>query len=290
MYFWFLHTRRHTSYKQQKYQRELSFTNRSCYSDSTLMSRAAAASATKAGQKAALKEKAQTHTADLAMGLTSTMKKAMAGDTLLCTVCRATALGPNTSCECPGGRSKPAADYDPKVELLAAALERQKLSQKSKMAAGAARQGKVQATKAKQASERDADAAGLDLSTMDMVDLTFPAGQKLGMSIEKHAVRAVTEEGAAVELKVERGWVIRKVNGEDAPPAKAAIMKLCAAAMKTGLLTITFQFPLEAGQAHCSACDKFVDASEFDGATHGIEQGPGKQVCYSCEEYGDMFG
>ena len=37
-----------------------------------------AASATKGAQKAALRDKAATHAADLAMGLTSTMKKRMA--------------------------------------------------------------------------------------------------------------------------------------------------------------------------------------------------------------------
>ena len=50
----------------------------------------AAATAAKGAQKAALKDKAEGHAADLAMGLTSTMKKAMAGDTLLCSVCGAT--------------------------------------------------------------------------------------------------------------------------------------------------------------------------------------------------------
>ena len=90
------------------------------------MSRAAAASATKGAQKAALKEKAETHAADLAMGLTSTMKKLMAADTLLCTVCQATQLGPKDKCNCPGGRSKPPADYDAKHELLAAAMAREK--------------------------------------------------------------------------------------------------------------------------------------------------------------------
>ena len=56
-----------------------------------------------------------------------------------------------------------------------------------------------------------------------------------------------------------------------------------------GELKITFQFPLEEGQQHCSACDKFVEAAEFEGASVGLDAGPGKQVCASCEEYGDMF-
>lgn len=254
------------------------------------MSRAAVATATKGAQKAAMKDKAATHAEDLAMGLTSTMKKAMAGDTLLCMACGATQLGPIMACDCPGGRTKPPADYDCKKELLAAALERSKLSQKSKMAAGAAQQSSVQAAKAKSKAEKDTMAAELDLSTQDMLELTFEPG-KLGMSIEKNCVCAVAEDGAAAALKVQAGWVIRKVNGEEAPASKAGIMKAAAAAMKAGQLVFTFQFPLEDGKYHCVACDKFVDAAEFDGATKGLDEaGPGKQVCAACEEFGDMFG
>ena len=182
-----------------------------------LMSRAAAATATKGAQKAALKEKAATHAADLAMGLTSTMKKQMAGDTLLCRACQATALGPKTVCECPGGRTKPAvriwdsnrapsrhrkthttspriararisvlqADYDAKVELLAAAMARDKTRKDAARGASAAQQASVQAAKAKNKAERDnSDAlAELDLSALDMVDVVFEPGTKLGMSI-----------------------------------------------------------------------------------------------------------
>jgi len=100
----------------------------------------------------------------------------------------------------------------------------------------------------------------------------------------------VAADGAAAAAKVEAGWVIRKVGNADAPPQKQAIMKLAAAAIKAGQLKMTFQFALEAGQHHCSACDKFIDGGEFDGATNGLDAGPGKQVCASCEEYGDMFG
>ena len=146
------------------------------------MSRAAAASATKGAQKAALKDKAATHAADLAMGLTSTMKKQMAGDTLLCMVCHATTLGPKTACECPGGRTKPAADYDPKVELLAAAMARDKARKDAARGASAAQQGAVQAAKAKAKSEKDASdgLAELDISDIDMIDKEFEPGVKLG--------------------------------------------------------------------------------------------------------------
>ena len=253
------------------------------------MSRAAAATASKGAQKAALKDKAATHAADLAMGLTATMKKAMAGDLLLCMACRATQLGPLSVCGCVGGRTKPPSGYDAKIELLAAAMERQKIATKSKMAAGAAQQPSVQAAKAKSKAEKEHDAANLDLSTQDMVDVDFEPG-KLGMSIEKNCVSGVADDGAAAALKVLLGWVIRKINGEDMPANRAVIMKQAAAAMKAGKLTITFQCPLEDGLHHCTACDKFVGESEFEGATKGLDAGPGKQVCAGCEEYGDMFG
>ena len=197
-----------------------------------------------------------------------------------------------TACECPGGRTKNFDGETQKRLLLAAALERQKLSQKQKMAAGAAAQSSVRQEKEKRKAAKDtADAlAELDLSAMDMVEVTFEPG-KLGMSIEKNGVKDVAPDGAAAAAAVKAGWVIRKVGEEDAPPDKGKIMRLCAAAMKGGgKLTITFQMPLEEGHQHCSACDKFLDPVEFDGATNGLETGAGTQVCCSCEEYGDMFG
>lgn len=255
------------------------------------MSRAAAATASKGAQKVALKEKAATHAGDLAMGLTSTMKKLMAGDTLICMVCRATTMGSGAGpgkCECPGGRSKPAADYDAKVELLEAAVGREKTRKDAVKGASAAQQGSVQAAKEKKKADKELDGlADLDLGSFDMVEITFEPG-KLGMGLEKNAVCSIADGGAAAALKVRVGWVVRKVNGDDAPPNKAAIMKLAAAAMKAGQLTFTFQQPLEDGQHHCVGCDKFIDAAQFDGATNDLEAGPGKQTCYSCEEYAEM--
>ena len=259
------------------------------------MSRAAAASATKGAQKAAIKDKAASHAADLAMGLTSTMKKQMAGDTLLCMVCQATALGPKMACECAGGRTKPAADYDAKVELLAAAMARDKSRKDAARGAASANQGAVQAAKAKSKAERDTvdGLADLDLTSLDMVDKVFEPGVKLGMSIERNCVSSVAEEGAAAERKVQAGWVIRKVNGTDAPANKEKLMKLCAGAMKGGgTVTLTFQTPLEAEgtSTFCKDCDKFLETSAFDGATNGIDSSAGVRVCVSCEEYADMFG
>ena len=174
------------------------------------MSRAADLANRKGGQKAALAEKSASHAADLAMGLTSTMQKAIKADTLLCTVCGATALGPMTACQCSGGRSKPDGGYCCKRQLLDAAQARSKESQKAKMNAGAANQGAVAAAKAKAKLEKGNDAADLDLSTQDLCEITFAPG-KLGMSIEKNCACAVAEGGNAAQLKVQAGWVIRKV-------------------------------------------------------------------------------
>jgi hypothetical protein len=241
-----------------------------------------------------MKDKAEEHANDLAMGLTSTMKKLMGADTLICMSCKATALGGGPggdACSCPGGKQKPPADYDPKHELLAAAMAREEARKKAVKGQSAAQQGAVQAAKAKRNAEKDlSDLSNLDLGTMDLVDVAFEPG-KLGMGIEKNAVASVAADGAAEKLKVKVGWVIRKVNGDDAPTNKTGIMKLAAAAMKSGQLTVTFQYPLEDGNQHCSACDKFMDASQFEGVSEerGLGVGPGKQMCYGCEEYADMF-
>jgi hypothetical protein len=166
------------------------------------MSRAAAATASKGAQKVALKEKASTHAADLAMGLTSTMKKLMAGDTLICIVCRATTMGDGSGpgkCECPGGRTKPAPDYDPKVELLAAATGREQARKDVKKGESAAQQGAVLAAKEKKKANKELDSlADLDLGSFDMVDIAFEPG-KLGMGLERHAVCSVAEGGAVYQ-------------------------------------------------------------------------------------------
>lgn len=254
------------------------------------MSRAAAATSQKGAQKAAMKDKAATHAADLAMGLTSTMKKLMASDTLLCMSCHATALGPKLSCGCPGGRTKPPADYDAKNELLAAAMAREKARKDGTRGAAAAQQGSVQAAKAKSKAERDNvdGLADLDLSSLDLVDVEFEPGVKLGMSIERNCVKEVAADGTAEQKKVRVGWVLRKVNGTEVPPSKEKIMQLCAKGMKSGNLTITFQTPLDDDAPYyCKDCDKFLATDAFEGATNGPDAGPGVAVCVSCEEYAD---
>ena len=261
------------------------------------MSRAAASTAKKGAQKAAIKEKNEIHAADLAMGMTKDIKKLMAADTLLCMCCKATQLGGGPGgdkCTCPGGKQKPPADYDCKAELCAAAIAREEARKKAVKGQSAAAQGAVRAAKDKQKAERDLnDLSNLDVRDLagDLIDKAFEPG-KLGMGIEANCVASVAADGAAEKLEVKVGWVIRKVNGDEAPNNKAGIMKLAAAAMKTGQLKITFQHPLEDDKIHfCCACDKFLEASEFDGVSeaHALEMGPGKQMCYGCEEYADMF-
>jgi len=258
-----------------------------------LMSRASASLERKGAQKAMLKEKASEHAADLAMGLTSTMKKLIAGDSLICITCRATVLGNGCGpgkCECSGGRTKPSDDYDPKEALLNAAMSREKVRKDAVKGASAANQVVVAADKEKKKAGRGLDdLADLDLSSVDMVEIVFEAG-KLGMALEKHAVSSVADGGAAAALKVKAGWVIRKVNDDDMPPDKAIIMKHAAAAMKAGSMTITFQQPLEDGKHHCIGCDKFIDAAQFDGAKNDLGAGPGRQTCCSCEEFADFCG
>lgn len=71
----------------------------------------------KEAQKAAVAAKKAEHAADLAMGLNATMAKVIKSDTLLCTQCGASQLGPIV-CECKGGRQKPGAGYCCKRQLL----------------------------------------------------------------------------------------------------------------------------------------------------------------------------
>lgn len=249
----------------------------------------------KQASKSAQKDKASTHAADLAMGLTSTMQKAMRGDSVICTACEATVLGPKLACECAGGRSKPGADYDPKMVLFKAATARQAAGHQAKMSANAAAQSQVQAAKAKRAAAKEVDGLeDLDLGAMalaartDMKSAAFEPGAKLGFALERNAVCRVADGEAAAAAGVCVGWVVRQVNGAEAPANKAALMKAAAAAMKGGPVTLTFQTPAEAGAQFCKDCDKFVEAASFDGAQ--LEKGPGKQVCSSCEEYAEMFG
>ena len=243
----------------------------------------------KADDKAQMKEKANQKEWELANGITKPVKQAMNADKLLCMECKATQLGP-TKCECVGGRRPPTGGYaesaQGQLDLAAAAKVRLSAQSVATKAAQAAAQGSVQKAKEKAKAGKLVDDLGnLDLSQLDFMEIEFHPG-KLGFSIERNAVTAVTEGGPADEKKVKVGWVIRKVQGEDAPSDKAKLMKMAAAAMKQGPTTFVFQTPLEDDTHFCKDCDKFVSIADFDDGA--LDAGPGKQVCYSCSEYADM--
>ena len=172
-----------------------------------------------------------------------------------------------------------------------------RLARKAEAARVAAEEAAARAAEeeAKRAAAKEVDGLeDLDLGAMalaarsDMKSAAFEPGAKLGFALERNAVCRVADGEAAAAAGVCVGWVVRQVNGAEAPANKAALMKAAAAAMKGGPVTLTFQTPAEAGAQFCKDCDKFVEAASFDGAQ--LEKGPGKQVCSSCEEYAEMFG
>jgi len=144
----------------------------------------------KAVQKVACKEKAVKHAADLAMGLTREMQKIIKEDTLICSACGATSLGPEIKCSCPGGKTRPGDGYDAAPQLLEAAKQRHAIVVKGKMVANAARQGSVVAAKAKKKEEKALDGlADLDLSTLDYCEVRDAAAWWL-----RHGLRVLTCE------------------------------------------------------------------------------------------------
>jgi len=253
------------------------------------MSRAAASKASKEAGKANAHIKAEQKEREKSLGLNGTIKSAIGADVLMCKACGATQLGP-TKCECSGGRVKPAPDDDGLAELIAAA--------KVRMAANseANRQEtmrKSEAVAKERANKKDArEEAANDLTAEYYGDdgvecfqiVEFGIG-KLGMDIEKNAISKITE-GQAVELKVAPGWVIHRVNGEDVPADKKAIVKAVSSGMKAPPVKIGFRVPLTDGFAHCTACNKFFSTDKFEEAQ--LQKGPGKQMCGSCEEFADM--
>ena len=112
--------------------------------------------------------------------------------------------------------------------------------------------------------------------------------------MEKIAVTAVTE---AAELGVKKGWVVYSINGtmitKDAgdgssEAVKKAIQKEVVNCFKKENKPCVFKFraPIKEGDYHhCILCDKFVLTGEFN--EEQLENGPGKQMCASCEEFGD---
>merc|ERR1711865_103178 len=96
---------------------------------------------------------------------------------------------------------------------------------------------------------------------------------KLGFQLERNAVSSVGGDGQAAELKVQKGWIIHKVNDDEVEKDKAKIAKAVAGAMKKGPVKFGFRVPITDGFQHCIGCDKFMEDGQFDGAQ--LEAGPG---------------
>eukprot|EP00281_Chroomonas_sp_CCMP1168_P027253 CAMPEP_0206250764 /NCGR_PEP_ID=MMETSP0047_2-20121206/21655_1 /ASSEMBLY_ACC=CAM_ASM_000192 /TAXON_ID=195065 /ORGANISM="Chroomonas mesostigmatica_cf, Strain CCMP1168" /LENGTH=234 /DNA_ID=CAMNT_0053676653 /DNA_START=59 /DNA_END=760 /DNA_ORIENTATION=+ len=234
------------------------------------MSRAAALADRKGSQKAAIAAKKAEHEADLAMGLNATMQKIIRDDELLCTVCGATKLGPETKCSCPGGRSKPGPDYCVKAQLVAAAKARTNLNAAAAKKEATRRQAEVQSARDKKKAglgQIDPDAEfqgdGIELQVV----FKFPIGP-LGFALHKNTVTDVTGE-PALELGVKKGYVLYNVAGEPVPADKAAIGKQIMGVFKeqkVGLVDFVFRTPIMDGFVHCYKCDKFQDAASFEPA------------------------
>eukprot|EP00440_Ansanella_granifera_P069308 gb/GFBE01075193.1/.p1 GENE.gb/GFBE01075193.1/~~gb/GFBE01075193.1/.p1 ORF type:complete len:258 (+),score=73.76 gb/GFBE01075193.1/:1-774(+) len=255
------------------------------------MSRAAAAQSAKKEQKAAIAEKNAEKERLAALGMTPALKKLIGTDVLLCTECGATQLGP-TTCECKGGKRKPAPDFECVPQLIAAAKARQAEDKAADMKANANQQSQVAKDREKRREKQDADKNDLNaefqgdgIEVLQIVE--FPVG-KLGMDIEANAVSKVSENPSnAAELGVKPGWVISQVNGTPVPAKKAAIIKEVAACMKQGPVKFGFRVPIVTGYHFCGNCDKFQAAESFN-ESQITDKGPGKQMCAGCEEFADM--
>lgn len=245
--------------------------------------------------KAAAKTKAEERAAEKAAGITNDLRKEMNKDQVTCTLCESTKLGP-TSCRCKGGGTKPGAGYDTTPVLLAAAKQREASAKEAKRLEKSAQQASVAADRAKKKDARNAGEGTVEDPSVTLqgagddilVRATFPMG-KLGFSIERNAVTSVTEGSEASSQGVKPGWVIEELNDELVPTdkkCKEKIMKLAKEAMKKGPLVFGFRAPMTEGFHHCVVCGKYRDVSEFEESQ--LRQGPGKQMCYSCEEFADM--
>mmetsp|Transcript_13522 Transcript_13522/g.16256 ORF Transcript_13522/g.16256 Transcript_13522/m.16256 type:complete len:251 (+) Transcript_13522:101-853(+) len=231
--------------------------------------------AAKADEKAAL----------AAAGVTKEIKKQISGDTLLCTSCGATKLGPRV-CQCKGGHAKPPGDYDTTPALVDAAKERHAMEKDAKAKAGAAKQGSVAAQRAKKKEARE----NCDLDDPDVLIqgdgdellqvVEFEVG-KLGMSLERNAISAIADAPSqAADLGVKVGWILKEVNGEEVGEKKESIMKAAAAAMKKGSVKFGFLVPRHENYHYCRGCKKFVAGDNYEESE--LEKGPGKQMCYDC--------
>ncbi|KAJ1489702.1 hypothetical protein T484DRAFT_3463457 [Baffinella frigidus] len=216
------------------------------------------------------------------------MLKLIKGDVLICTQCGATQMGPVT-CDCPGGKRKPGADYCPKLLLIAAAKARGHAIKATELKDHVRKQGAVAGERAKnKLGQIDLNAELQGEGTEVTVAVQYPIG-KLGLTLEKNCVSAVTGSPAE-ELGVKKGWILAEVAGDETPADKAAVAKMIMTVFKeqkTGEVTFRFRTPITDGFSCCTECNKYMEDSEFDGAM--LTKGPGKQMCLSCEEFSGMF-
>lgn len=252
------------------------------------MSRAAASKASKEAGKANRDIKELQKQREKDCGLTGEIKKAIGADVLLCTVCGATQMGP-TVCECKGGKVRPGPDNDGLPELIAAAKVRMASTTAARIKEANLKAGEVARGRAKNKENREAEANDLTAEFqgdgVEIVQIVEFAVGKLGMELEKNAVSKVCD-GQAVELKVQVGWIVHKVDGEIVEPNKKAIAKATMTAMKKGPVKFSFRVPIQEGFHHCTACNKFLDVADFDGGQ--LSKGPGVQLCTTCEEFAEV--
>mmetsp|Transcript_7999 Transcript_7999/g.19217 ORF Transcript_7999/g.19217 Transcript_7999/m.19217 type:complete len:277 (+) Transcript_7999:39-869(+) len=269
------------------------------------MSRAADAQSKKKDQKAEMAATRDRKAELLAMGLTSTMKKQIGDDRLLCTVCGATSRGP-IHCECRGGSSKPGTGYDATQQLIDAA----KLRHESEKQNQQEKNQRQQAEKEKERGKRREGRGEVDLDAeYDEVDgveirqvITFPIG-KLGFDIERNVV--ISAGGAGGEMGVRVGYVICEVEGTAVRPDKKAIIAAVTKVFRNEKkpCRIKFRCPIEAGATggegeggaageakvwYCFRCEKFLESGAFDVVVMGAKNA-GQRGCSSCEECADMF-
>jgi len=256
----------------------------------------------KADQKALVAEKQAEREALMAAGVNGPMKKAIAADTVICTVCGATEKGPKVKCECPGGRKKPTGEDDFITVLVPIlvnaataryqaeqAVKREEMTRNQAQVAGQREKHKA----AKIGADAELEVVG-DGGTEIMVAAEFPIG-KLGMELYKIGVQSVS---TASELGVKKGWVIAEVNGnmigKDAGDGSAeAIKKLIQKEVVTCFkkeekpCIMKFRTPIKEGDyCYCIQCDKFVEVTEYE--EDQLALGAGKQLCGPCYEFGDI--
>lgn len=257
------------------------------------MSRSADAASQKKDQKAAMSAKKDRKAELLAMGLTSTMKKLIGDDKLLCTACGATAMGP-TKCECKGGVSRPGPDFEDMPQLIDAAKARGDTEKVEQQKVNLQKQAEISQERGKRKEAR----GELDLHTeydeVDGVELRqmfeFPVG-KLGMDIERNIVTKVDAGGSAADLGIKCGWVITEVNRDPVPAEKKAIISAISKVFKNERkpCSIRFRCPLAENDTwFCFRCEKFLETGAFDAEMEGKSHA--QRGCSSCEECADMFG